>query len=339
MVFLYYNKNNSDFIFKNYGIDALNIETNFKNNSYLLVPHTLEYDEYISMFYKYKNYNIIFLLDFTFEPYTDLSLVEPFYRAADSLNVNYNKLIMLYNNLYKTKLNTYLHNQKYINTLSFPRWLFEKHLIKKDVIQDRFNLNTNSFSCFNRLGRGHKKKIVDYIGDINLDSFTTYKISEDYPTTNRNISEIPEGIHENITNNWFYKGKVNICVETLYYSVINNNSCFDDILHITEKTMRNIMLKIPFVLVGNRYTLARMRSFGFKTFNSIIDESYDEMDDSIRYIKSIESGKQLLSVWDSDEVQYILDYNWNILTSKNHINTLFDSLFIFPLKKHMNNLV
>jgi len=67
-------------------------------------------------------------------------------------------------------------------------------------------------------------------------------------------------------------------------------------LHITEKTFKAIALEMPFVLVAPAHSLEYMRSYGFKTFDSIFDESYDlEEDDS----KRIEKVTQLLKDLDT----------------------------------------
>lgn len=46
---------------------------------------------------------------------------------------------------------------------------------------------------------------------------------------------------------------------------------------ITEKTYRPIACGRPFIIVGPYKTLDFLRSFGFVTFSSIIDESYDNI--------------------------------------------------------------
>ena len=67
-------------------------------------------------------------------------------------------------------------------------------------------------------------------------------------------------------------------------------------LHITEKTFKAIALEMPFVLVAPAGSLEYMRSYGFRTFDGIIDESYDlETDD----IKRIEKVTQLLKDLDN----------------------------------------
>jgi hypothetical protein len=58
-------------------------------------------------------------------------------------------------------------------------------------------------------------------------------------------------------------------------------------LHITEKTFKAIALEMPFVLVAPAGSLAYMREYGFKTFGSVFDESYDEETNDIRRIERV----------------------------------------------------
>lgn len=56
--------------------------------------------------------------------------------------------------------------------------------------------------------------------------------------------------------------------------------------HLTEKIFKPICLRMPFVLVSTAGSLEYLRSYGFRTFDSIWDESYDlETDDDIRINK------------------------------------------------------
>jgi hypothetical protein len=45
--------------------------------------------------------------------------------------------------------------------------------------------------------------------------------------------------------------------------------------HITEKTFKAIALEMPFVLIAPAGSLAYLREYGFQTFDSVFDESYD----------------------------------------------------------------
>ena len=55
---------------------------------------------------------------------------------------------------------------------------------------------------------------------------------------------------------------------------------------VTEKTYRPIASGRPFIIVGPYRTLFFLRSLGFSTFPSIIDESYDEILDPEQRFKS-----------------------------------------------------
>lgn len=57
--------------------------------------------------------------------------------------------------------------------------------------------------------------------------------------------------------------------------------------HLTEKTFKPIALGMPFILVSTRHSLEYLRSYGFKTFDSIWDESYDDEPDDVRRIERV----------------------------------------------------
>ena len=53
--------------------------------------------------------------------------------------------------------------------------------------------------------------------------------------------------------------------------------------HLTEKTFKPIALGMPFVLSAPAGSLAYLKQYGFKTFDSVWDESYDtETEDNNR---------------------------------------------------------
>ena len=58
-------------------------------------------------------------------------------------------------------------------------------------------------------------------------------------------------------------------------------------IHLTEKTLRTIACGHPFILVAGPGSLEYLRSYGFRTFDSIIDESYDQEIDPMRRLEKI----------------------------------------------------
>ena len=100
----------------------------------------------------------------------------------------------------------------------------------------------------------------------------------------------------------------NVVTETVFYY---------DKLHLTEKIFKPIVMKQPFMLIAAPGNLAYLRSYGFKTFEGIIDESYDLIQDNDARIDAV--VKQLTwycTLSDSDKksvisaVNDIVEYNF-----------------------------
>lgn len=87
--------------------------------------------------------------------------------------------------------------------------------------------------------------------------------------------------------------------------------------HLTEKTFKPIAMGMPFVIVGTRGSLKYLRSYGFKTFEGIWDESYDDAEDDVRIqriaslLRSLdelgEQGRQDLF----EMALPVIEHNWN----------------------------
>jgi len=86
-------------------------------------------------------------------------------------------------------------------------------------------------------------------------------------------------------------------------------------LHITEKTFKAIALEMPFVLVAPAGSLEYMRSYGFKTFSDVFDESYDEETDDILRVEKV---AQLLKDLDSLSVRERQDIHRACLSAVEH---------------------
>lgn len=80
----------------------------------------------------------------------------------------------------------------------------------------------------------------------------------------------------------FYK---KICVDIVLETAMNYPYNF-----ISEKTYRPIICGRPFIILGPYHSLFFLRSLGFSTFSSIIDEQYDEIQDAEkRFISACQS--------------------------------------------------
>jgi hypothetical protein len=112
----------------------------------------------------------------------------------------------------------------------------------------------------------------------------------------------------------------------------------DDRLHLTEKSLRPIACAQPFILAGTKGSLEYLRSYGFKTFGNIWDESYDLVEDPAERLIQIAELMKYISNWlphqrerNMAEAQAIADYNKQHFFSKQ-----FSELVLTELN---NNLI
>jgi hypothetical protein len=95
-----------------------------------------------------------------------------------------------------------------------------------------------------------------------------------------------------------------------------------DCFFITEKTIRPMLLKKPFIAMGPQNYLDYLHQMGFRTFGDFWDEDYDGYSAADRYHKILmlidhlatRDTKELETMyWD---MQYTLDYNYNLLLNQ-----------------------
>lgn len=88
-----------------------------------------------------------------------------------------------------------------------------------------------------------------------------------------------------------------------------------DFVMITEKIWRNIANRKPFVVIGQKHTLKKFHSLGYKSFHPLIDESYDNRADSSRFHYAFAEIQKLINMSDESfdkflqDVSHIHDHN------------------------------
>jgi len=78
---------------------------------------------------------------------------------------------------------------------------------------------------------------------------------------------------------WLELDKESLNVEAFWH-IVTETVFYYDKLHLTEKIFKPIVSKQPFMLLAAPGNLAYLKSYGFKTFDSVIDESYDLIQDN-----------------------------------------------------------
>jgi len=106
--------------------------------------------------------------------------------------------------------------------------------------------------------------------------------------------------------------------QSALWHVVSETVFYYDKLHLTEKTFKPIVSKRPFILVAAPGNLAYLKSYGFRTFDRWIDESYDdEKDHQTRLEKIVTEVEKLCDLSPADlkkmhqEMREILEFNFN----------------------------
>ncbi len=204
---------------------------------------------------------------------------------------SYSKLFISFNNIINGKrcyrleflsklIGQNLHNSGYISITQDNT----EQKIKKELIDTFSPLTTNT------------KKSIFYNVIPNISNFV--------------IDKNPRG-------NLSADDDLEILTSALFH-VVTETVFYDQKLHLTEKIFKPIVARRPFLLLAAPYNLKYLKSYGFKTFERWIDESYDtEVDNEKRITLVVAELQKLanLSKFDLDkiylEMQETLDYNFD----------------------------
>jgi hypothetical protein len=329
----------------------------FPNTSY---THS---DKFIELLKKLQTKNFYFIADYSPEAHTrsdDLSL--SFLNKLKLNGIDINRLIVVNNNSDKVGLHRVKYGNFILNTIYFPYfYLHTYHALKNQIGNIGIN-NTittdKKFLCLNRRMYHHKYQIIEelfnrgilddtrfsWVDNKNTKNFLNKKLVSHLNIDVNNFKAIQlEGdvmygselsTHEEylytINVNWYYKSKVNIITETNF----NETE-----IHITEKTWKAIYLGVPFVISASNGHLKTLRNMGFKTFNSVINEDYDDMYGKDKIKQIIDSAIELSNIYNSKEVLEICKFNQELYFNLEHRRRLCKEVFLDKLYDIKNPII
>ena len=114
----------------------------------------------------------------------------------------------------------------------------------------------------------------------------------------------------------------------------------DDLINVTEKTLKTCAFKHPCIIWGQAGTLAWQRRQGFETFEHCIDESYDlVLDEDLRLDSVIEQINLCIrdkTIFTDPLTKQKLEHNYNHFYNKEIIMKLMQEQIINPLLEFIN---
>ena len=132
--------------------------------------------------------------------------------------------------------------------------------------------------------------------------------------------ELPLSI-DHLPPNAHYQDQSHLYDNT-YFSIVSETCFSNDEGGITEKSYKTFFYRHPFIMVSSPGTIAVLHKLGFKTFDGLIDESYDNIKDDVDRSTAIKKEIDKLCAMSLEELHEwhhslndIYDHNQHLLWS------------------------
>jgi hypothetical protein len=195
----------------------------------------------------------------------------------------------------------YRHEMTRLVLSSLPH---EKNLSELQRIRTANELPPKLFLCMNRRPHQHRRAIVCHLMRRGFLQHSLVSFRDDHPAQSLYDDAEMEAVWQQLQKlqpltidrefpldfEAYYRDNaaaVKLGVLSPYrdtcFSIVTETHFCNDRLFVSEKLWKPILNAHPFVVVGTPGTLAYLRSLGFRTFDPMIDESYDtQIDDEER---------------------------------------------------------
>ena len=123
---------------------------------------------------------------------------------------------------------------------------------------------------------------------------------------------------------WYYENPLIYRYKDTLIDIVSEPNIAGNTFFFTEKLVRAMILKRPFVRMAGRDSLCYLRQMGFQTFHNFFDEDYDGYDNKERYLRIIKliddianlTNDQLNDMYNS--MQTVLEHNWKLLQEQTY---------------------
>jgi hypothetical protein len=256
----------------------------------------------------------------------------------------------------------YFFHRLWFHTHNFHRDFsedFYNNVLNENLKKHKQTPKEKHFLCFNRKPHDHrvaifaeimtnselKEKTIITLGNESLihgQNFresirrfidTNYKYGSDrlynfidsYNGQNEYLYDTPSHIDEQSIH-------INLDAQNkTFCNIVTETLTGEDLLFFSEKIIKPIFSLQPFIIIGNRNSLKKLKEYGFKTFDKWWDESYDDLYYQNRFEKIVETLIEI-SKWDDQkinqtllEMEDILIHNFKMLIEDKSTKEFFNN--------------
>lgn len=243
---------------------------------------------------------------------------------------------------------------KYAQVYTWMDWFITTVYFYNKVCPDLLNKNLvqkNKSKYFDILlgcKRPHRDFIYQYVHDNQLADKITMTYYQrwnvdlretDHIFESEGLEFLPESNYTHSVHQVLYYGhRMNlsqvvpfVIYNDSYYSVVAETNAVNGFNFYTEKVVKPILGKRLFVAVAGQGYLKNLRSFGFQTFDSVIDETYDnEPDDLARWSMAMDQVRYL-TAQDPEEIyakiKGVVEHNQRLMLETDWYGSMSSKLY------------
>ncbi len=247
------------------------------------------------------------LINYAHEGWVGDFLLKSYYMGVQDAKINPNNVVMLINDTnIKKKLNGFFQRHPMFSTRQMPKLINYCYYVIQSGAFFRFtpNMQINSedyflnkkfkFLSLNRRLNEHRlillANLYNEIKDSSSISFDKTMITNDANELLQNKELLEK--YNNLPNNSFidttelnstngYRHDASEPFKESLISIVTETSFFHQNDFISEKTWKPLWHFQPFIVVGRPYTLKYLKQLGYKTFDWLFDERYDEIENDM----------------------------------------------------------
>lgn len=247
----------------------------------------LEFDN----IYLVDTYEVWNIDNLNFNRFSYLKKVIDFFDSMDVLD----KVTFLNNN--------FISEYKNIQHKTICSFVLNPHTLEDISIveQRRKSLFKYRFAFLSRKPREHRDEIFKFLSKNNIIEKTLTSHGLIYTDTKFLGSDSYDiaAMDPEVSSNCL----INLVGETSFY----RNNATGKICFITEKTDKCLHSMMPFIVIGNPFTLKYIKTLGFKTFDCVWNEEYDNIEDDFKRMEAVKKLIIGINSWSEDKISSIKD--------------------------------
>jgi hypothetical protein len=283
------------------------------------------------------------LINYSHEGWVSEWSLKGFYLGAKNAGILFKNIVLVLNDYnLEEKLNKF--KEKYniddypkVINYSFYLTASSNHFYNKGISKNINLTKPYKFLSLNRRLDLHRVKLLsEVLNEILFDSIISFDkklitnevplLFEREPLLKEKFDLLPNKViadREDIENtNGYAHENENLFLDS-YISIVTETSFYIDNDFISEKIWKPLYQFHPFIVVGRPHLLKYLKEIGFKTFDWLIDETYDTIEDDGLRMEAIIKEIKKLNELSLDEIQSIIHQNFDKLE---HNHTILNNL-------------